>query len=314
MGLLDNKVVIVTGGGRGLGRSHALTLARQGAVVVVNDVGCSVHGEGTDATVAEAVAEQIRVGGGSATSDSTSVTDHQGVGRLFRRTIEQFGRIDGVVNNAGIVRPNELLTAMTERDFDAVLAVHVKGTFNVLAHAALYFQRRWNEGDRSGGRVVNTTSGAGLRGSPALSYSTAKAGIAALTISAAMQLRPYGVTVNAISPVARTRMNPGAFAPASDAHAPGVDPLAPDHASALVAYLLSDAASWLTGQVLRVDGNVVRRYEGWKVGPRAYQGRGEVLEADELDDALRVLYGVLPVPYLDPANPRSVELPGVTET
>src|SRR5579875_2788511 len=130
MGLLDNKVVIVTGGGPGLGRSHALTLARQGAVVVVNDVGGSVHGGGTDATVAEAVAEQIRVGGGSATSDSTSVTDHQGVGRLFRRTIEQFGRIDGVVNNAGIVRPNELLTAMTGRDFDAVLAVHVKGTFN----------------------------------------------------------------------------------------------------------------------------------------------------------------------------------------
>jgi NAD(P)-dependent dehydrogenase (short-subunit alcohol dehydrogenase family) len=312
MGLLEGKVVIVTGGGRGLGRSHSLELARQGAVVVVNDDGSSVRGEPSDEAVAEGVARQIQAAGGVATPDTTSVVSYDDVAGLVDRTVKGFGRLDGVVNNAGIVREGDLVS-MSERDFDAVVDVHMKGTFNLSKHAAEHFHRRWQEGDRSGGRVVNTTSGSGLRGSPSLAYAAAKAAVAALTVSAAMQLREYGVTVNAIAPVARTRMNPGHYGATPPPGVEGTDPLAPENASALVASLLSDAAAWLTGQVIRVDGNVVRRYHPWKVGRQAYQGLDASLHAEELDDALRLLYGVLPIPYFDPRNLKEVAVPGTQD-
>jgi NAD(P)-dependent dehydrogenase (short-subunit alcohol dehydrogenase family) len=312
MGLLDGKVVIVTGAGRGLGRSHSLELARRGAVVVVNDDGSSVRGEPSDEAVAEDVARQIHAAGGMATPDTTSVVSYHEVAALVDRAIKAFGRVDGVVNNAGIVREGNLVT-MSEKDFDAVVDVHLKGTFNLSKHVAEHFHRRWQEGDRSGGRIVNTTSGSGLRGSPSLAYAAAKAAVAALTVSAAMQLRDHGVTVNAIAPVARTRMNPGHYGATPPPGAEGTDPLAPENASALVAYLLSDAAAWLTGQVIRVDGNVVRRYHPWKVGRQAYEGLNAPLQAEELDDALRLLYGVLPIPYFDPRNLKEVAVPGTQD-
>jgi NAD(P)-dependent dehydrogenase (short-subunit alcohol dehydrogenase family) len=305
---LNEKVVVVTGGGGGLGRSHCLELARQGATLIVNDVGSTLGGDEHDAGLAETVAAEVRAAGGRAFADTTSVTDYDGIAALIERTVSELGRIDGIVNNAGVVRASNLVD-MDEEDFDVVLGVHMKGTFNLIKHAAVHFHERWETGDRSGGAIVNTTSGAGLRGSPGLSYATAKAAIAAMTVSSSMQLRRFGVTVNAISPVARTRMNPATFASFDGLVDEGFDPVAPENVSPVVAYLLSDAASWLTGQVVRVDANFVRRYHPWTIASQSYQALdGRRLTVEELDDALRILYGVLPVPLYDPRNLR--EVPG----
>jgi len=318
MGLLDGKVAIVTGGGRGLGRAHCLALAAHGAAVVVNDPGAGLHGESTDQTPAEAVAAEITAAGGRAIPDHSSVTDWAATGKLIAQAAAEFGRLDVVVNNAGILR-DRMLFSMTEDDFDAVIAVHLKGTFAMTRHACAYWREEAKRGTvkgegevrklYAGGRIINTTSGTGLFGTVGqANYGAAKAGIVSLTTITALEMARYGVTANAISPIALTRMTAGVAGvavrnPVPDGPAPdGFDPQDPANASGLVVYLASDAASWLTGQVFRVHGDRVQRLRGWRsVGD--YRSRsGAAVQPEELVTGLPEVYGTAPAGRLpDPA-------------
>ena len=209
MGLLDGKVAIVTGGGRGLGRAHCLALAARGAAVVVNDPGVGLHGESTGETPAEAVVAEITAAGGRAIADHSSVTDWPATEKLVALAAGEFGHLDIVVNNAGILR-DRMLFSMAEEEFDAVIAVHLKGTFAMTRHACAYWRAEAKRGTGRGGRIINTTSGTGLFGTVGqANYGAAKAGIISLTTIAAMEMARYGVTVNAISPIALTRMTDG---------------------------------------------------------------------------------------------------------
>jgi NAD(P)-dependent dehydrogenase (short-subunit alcohol dehydrogenase family) len=297
--LLDGRVVIVTGAGRGLGRAHALELAARGATVVVNDLGVDVAGatpEGVD--VANAVVDEIVAAGGQATADAGSVTDWDAMQALVDRTVGEHGRLDAVVNNAGIVR-DRMITGLGEDDFDVVMATHVKGTFTLTHHACVHWRAVAKAGGEVSGRIVNTTSGAGLAGNIGQSpYGTAKAAIAALTMITAMEMERYGVTANAISPFAQTRMTADldAMQGGADETATGWDPKDPANASPVVAWLASAESGWLTGAVLRIIGNTVARVRPWEIDVATqYAARsGERLEADEVGRALRRMYGTIP--------------------
>lgn len=297
MQILDGRVAIVTGGGRGIGRSHCLALAAQGAHVVVNDVGASIDGSTDEnATPADEVAAEIRASGGQAIADTTSVTDEGGVRSLVARTVNEFGHLDVVVNNAGVLR-DRMLVSMTPTDWDAVLAVHVTGTFNLVHHAAAHWRSVAKQGLHTEGRIVNTTSGTGLFGNVGqANYGAAKAAIANLTVIAAMELERYGVTANAISPIARTRMTDGLDSIAATDPSEGWDRFEPSNSSPVVAWLASTASGWLTGAVLRVDGATVSRVRPWTIDAEtAYRSRkGQRLEAEELDIGLRRSFGVAP--------------------
>ena len=290
--MLDGRVAIVTGGGRGIGRAHCLELARHGARVLVNDPGVAVDGRGDDARPAQAVVDEIVAAGGVAIPDHGSVTDWKACQALVGRAVEELGGLDVVVNNAGIVR-DRMITSMTEDDFDAVLAVHLKGTFSMTKHACDHWRTVAKQGGTNTGRVVNTTSGTGLFGNIGQSaYGAAKAAIANLTIVTTLEMRRYDVTANAISPVAATRITATVgTADVSD----GWHRMDPGNASPVVAYLASETSGWLTGQVLRVDGNTVRRARTWELEPgELVAGSGERFDARELDDGLRRLYGTMP--------------------
>ncbi|MDT7668464.1 MAG: hypothetical protein QOC74_1247, partial [Pseudonocardiales bacterium] len=205
-GLCAGRVVIVTGAGRGLGRAHALAFAAEGARVVVNDVGAALDGSGGSAGPAAEVVAEIRAAGGEAVADGEDVADWAGAARLVAHAVGEFGRLDVLVNNAGILR-DRMVVSLDEGEWDAVLRVHLKGHAATLHHAAAHWRARGKAGEPVDARVVNTSSGAGLLGSVGQgSYSTAKAGILGLTMVAAAELARYGVTVNAIAPAARTRM------------------------------------------------------------------------------------------------------------
>jgi NAD(P)-dependent dehydrogenase (short-subunit alcohol dehydrogenase family) len=304
MGLLDGKVAIVTGGGRGLGRAHCLALAAHGAAVVVNDPGAGLHGESlgesTGQTPAEAVAAEITAAGGRAVADHASVTDWAATEKLIALAVTEFGHLDVVVNNAGILR-DKMLFSMTEDDFDAVIAVHLKGTFAMTRHACAYWREEAKRGAACGGRIVNTTSGTGLFGTVGqANYGAAKAGIVSLTTITALEMARYGVTANAISPIARTRMTDGTPGvavrnPVPAGRAPeGFDPQDPANASGLVVYLASDASSWLTGQVFRVHGHRVQRLRGWRAAGEYQSKSGGAVEPDELVTGLPEMYGSAP--------------------
>ena len=292
MGVLDGRVVIVTGGGRGLGRAHCLELARQGASVVVNDLGVGVRGEATDQSPAQEVVGEITAMGGSALADATSVTDWPGMEALVERTVERFGDLHAVVNNAGFLR-DRILTAMSEDDFDSVIAVHLKGTFALTRHACTYWRDKVKSGAKVSGRVVSTTSGAGLFGNVGqTNYGSAKSAIATMMLITAMEMQRYGVTANAVSPIAATRMlaSIGRTADQSGAW----DRLDPANASPVVAWLCSEESGWMSGQVLRVDGNTVSRVKSWEVA-EAYRSRsGEALTAEEVGTGIRKMMGALP--------------------
>src|SRR6266567_3208114 len=267
MGLLDGKAAIVTGGGRGLGRAHCLALAAHGAAVVVNDPGAGLHGENTGETPAEAVVAEITAAGGRAVPDHSSVTDWEATQKLVARAAAEFGRLDVVVNNAGILR-DRMLFSMTEDDFDAVIAVHLKGTFAMTRHACAYWREEAKRGAARGRRIINTTSGTGLFGTVGqANYGAAKAGIVSLTTITALEMAKYGVTANVISPIALTRMTDGiarvTARNAVQSGPEGFDPRDPANASGLVVYLASDSSAWLTGQVFRVDGSRVQPLRGW---------------------------------------------------
>lgn len=306
MSLLDGKVAIVTGGGRGLGRAHCLTLAAHGATVVVNDPGAGLHGESTGETPAGAVVAEITAAGGRAIADHSSVADWAATEKLIGRAAAEFGRLDIVVNNAGILR-DKMLFSMTEDDFDAVIAVHLKGTFAMTRHACAYWRSEAKRGARQrggevgGGRIINTTSGTGLFGTAGqANYGAAKAGIVSLTTITALEMARYGVTANAISPIAHTRMTagiPGVAVrnPVPAGAAPeGFDPQDPANASGLVAYLASDASSWLTGQVFRVHGDRVQRLRGWTAAGEYRSKTGGPVQPEELITGLPEVYGTAP--------------------
>ncbi|AZG45455.1 SDR family NAD(P)-dependent oxidoreductase [Gordonia insulae] len=296
MGLLDDRVAIVTGGGRGLGRAHSLELAAQGATVVIVDPGVGLDGARDAETPAHSVVREIAEIGGKAEVAELSVTDYDAIGDLVRTVVAAHGDVHAVINNAGITR-DKMITSMEERDFDDVIAVHLKGTFNLMRHAAGHWRERAKAGDRVTGRVINTTSGSGMRGNIGqLAYGAAKSAIASATVVAAMELQRYGVSVNAVSPVARTRMTEAVGGLLAEVEPGAFDTFAPENSSPVVAYLASEPAGWITGQIIRVDGNRLRIYERWSLGTQAFSLSEErALRTDEMDVALRSLYGAIPL-------------------
>jgi NAD(P)-dependent dehydrogenase (short-subunit alcohol dehydrogenase family) len=279
---LAGRVAIVTGAGRGIGRAHALALAAAGAAVVVNDVGGSLAGEGTDRTPAEQVVGEIGAAGGEALADGENVADFAGAERLIRRAVDELGRLDILVCNAGILR-DRMLVNMTEEEWDAVIAVHLKGHFAPLRHAAAYWRERAKGGDEVKGRVITTSSPSGVFGNVGqANYGAAKAGIAGLTLIAAQELQRYGVTVNCLAPNARTRMTESAFALPDDGG--DFDPLDPANMAPVVVALCADEAQSITGQVLHVWGGAVNALHGWSAGELF--AAGERWDADALLAAL----------------------------
>ena len=273
-GICDGRVAIVTGAARGLGRAHALELARQGAAVVVNDVGAELDGTGGSLGPAQQVVGEIEVAGGRAVVNGDDVADWAGAERLVHQAIEAFGGLDVVVNNAGVVR-DRMFVSSEEQEWDAVLRVHLKGHVAVSRHAAAWWRDRAKAGEPVDARIVNTSSGAGILGSVGQSaYSAAKAGIATLTLVQATELGRYGITANALAPSARTRMTETVFADAMAA--PDVpeafDAMAPGNVSPLVAWLASAASAHVTGQMFEVEGGKVSIAEGWHHGPVVDRG------------------------------------------
>jgi NAD(P)-dependent dehydrogenase (short-subunit alcohol dehydrogenase family) len=272
MGLLDGKVAIVTGAGHGIGRGEALELARQGAKVVVNDVGGSVHGEGEDKRPAEEVAEIIRSRGGEATPNYDDVADWAGASALVRQAVDEFGRLDILVNNAGIVRDG-MIFSMTEDAFDAVVRVHLKGTFATTHHASVYWREESKAGRQPRAAIVNTVSSAGLQGNVGqANYGAAKAGIAALTVISSLELSRYGVRANAVAPGGMTRIT-ATLRKDAEVHEPDqleggeYDPMNPANSAPMVAWLASDDALHVTGQVFRAVGHRITHYVPWSLGP-----------------------------------------------
>jgi NAD(P)-dependent dehydrogenase (short-subunit alcohol dehydrogenase family) len=265
MGLLDGKVAIVTGAGRGIGREHALALARAGASVLVNDLGASLSGEGADASPAAGVVAEIEALGSRAVADGEDVADFEGARRLVERAVATFGRLDILINNAGILR-DRMLVNMDEAEWDAVIEVHLKGHFAPTRHAAAYWRERAKAGDDVRARVINTSSPSGVFGNVGQSnYGAAKAGIAAFTVIVAQELTRYGVTVNCIAPNARTRMTESAFAlPPEDGSV--FDPLSPANNTAIVVALCADEAQSITGQVFHIFGGAVNMLQPWSAG------------------------------------------------
>lgn len=269
--ICEGRVVLVTGAGNGLGREHALELARQGARVVVNDLGASREGEGTGKGPAAEVVEAIAALGGEAIADGGDVANWGAAGRMVGAAIKRWGRIDAVVCNAGFVRDRMFVSA-TEDEWDAVMRVHLKGHFAPARHAAAWWRAEAKAGRPVAGRIVNTTSGAGLQGSVGqAAYSAAKAGIAALTLVQAAELGRYGITSNAIAPVARTRMTEAVFADmmAAPDDAEAFDEMAPGNVSPLVAWLCSEASGDVSGRVFEVAGGKISVADGWRTGPQA---------------------------------------------
>jgi NAD(P)-dependent dehydrogenase (short-subunit alcohol dehydrogenase family) len=256
VGCLDSRVAVVTGAGRGIGRAVASLLAREGASVVVNDLGAALDGSGADSGPARQVAAEIGEAGGRAVANCADISDHAAAEELIRTAIEQFGRLDVVVNVAGILR-DRMIFNMTEREWDDVIRVHLKGSFNTTKFAAAHW--RSAGGASAQNRIINFTSGSGLQGAPGQpNYAAAKMGIVGLTYSCARALAKYGVTVNAISPSAVTRMTESVPA---DRRRPGTaDDRSPDNVAPLVAYLASERSGWINGRILRAAGHEIALY------------------------------------------------------
>lgn len=273
--LCKDRVVIVTGAGRGIGREYALQLAREGARVVVNDLSVSRSGEDTSESTAEAVAREIMQAGGQAIANHDNVADFAGAKRLIDSALDHFGALHGLVNNAGILRDRTLCN-MSEDEWDAVVNVHMKGTFAPSRHAAAYWRDRYKQtGEPVNARIINTSSSSGLYGNIGqLNYGAAKAGIAAMTIIAARELKRYGVTVNAINPHAQTRMTEGI----RERSAEEIEARHPRWIAPAVVWLASADSHDVTGRIYELGGGHLAAMEGWRRGP----------SADPIDDATRI--------------------------
>lgn len=272
-GICEGRVVIVTGAGRGIGRGHALEFARQGARVVVNDLGAEPDGTGGSTGPAGEVVHEIRALGAEAVVNGDDVADWDGAARLVQTALDAFGRLDVLVNNAGFLR-DRMLVSTSEEEWDAVTRVHLKGHFCPTRHAGAHWREQAKAGETVDARIINTSSGAGLLGSVGQgAYSAAKAGIAALTLVEAAELGRYGVTANAIAPAARTRMTEAVFADTMAAPTDGgFDAMAPENIAPLVVWLGSSASGDVTGRVFEVEGGVIGVADGWHSGPRVDKG------------------------------------------
>jgi NAD(P)-dependent dehydrogenase (short-subunit alcohol dehydrogenase family) len=263
--LCAGRVVIITGAGRGIGREHALAFAREGAFVVVNDLGVALDGGEADNPADQVVAE-IEAAGGKAVANFDDIADWAGAGRLVQTAIETFGGLDVIVNNAGFVRDRMFFTT-SEEEWDAVIRVHLKGHFATTRQAADFWRARSKAGEQVDARIINTSSGAGLMGSVGqAAYSAAKAGIAALTLVQAAEMVRYGVTANAIAPSARTRMTEEVFADRMKAPDSGFDVNDPANISPLVVWLGSADSRDVTGRVFEVEGGMISVADGWQHG------------------------------------------------
>jgi NAD(P)-dependent dehydrogenase (short-subunit alcohol dehydrogenase family) len=292
--LCEGRVVVVTGAGRGLGRAHALEFARQGARVVVNDLGAETDGSGASEGPAGEVVEAIRAAGGEAVANGADVSNWDGAASLVQTAVDAFGRLDTLVNNAGILR-DRMIVSTTEEEWDAVIRVTLKGHFAPMRHAAAYWRDQAKGGEPVDARIVNTSSGAGLMGSVGQgNYGAAKAGIAALTVIAAVELARYGVTVNAIAPSARTRLTEGVFQDMMAEVSDGFDAMAPENVSPLVVWLGSADSRDVTGRVFEIEGGKISVTDGWQHGDPI--DKGDRWEATEIGGAVRELLAKAPPP------------------
>ena len=298
MGALEGRIALVTGAGRGIGREHALLFAREGARIVVNDLGGANDGSGSDAGPAQEVVDEILAAGGDAVANTDDVSSWDGAERLVRQAVDHFGRLDILVNNAGILRDG-FVASLPEADWDAVVNVHLKAHFAVLHHASAYWRDQSKAGEQPSGSVINTASASGVTVPNAgqANYGAAKAGIAALSLVAAQELERYGVRVNAIAPIARTRLTlatpgMGAVFAAGVEDATGHDLFDASNISPLVAYLATEACP-ITGKVFAVQGGSIQELTGWSV-ERSIENEGPWrIEdiAERLPDAPRINAG-----------------------
>jgi NAD(P)-dependent dehydrogenase (short-subunit alcohol dehydrogenase family) len=293
MALLDGKVAIITGAGRGIGREHALALASSGAKIVVNDLGGSSAGEGSDTRPAQEVADEIKAAGGEAVANYDNVADFQGAENLIKQAIGEFGRLDILINNAGIIR-DRMLVNLSEEEWDSVINVHLKGHFAPTRHAAAYWRQQSKEGNQINARIINTSSPSGVFGNVGqTNYGAAKAGIAAFTIISAIELSRYGVTVNCLAPNARTRLTEQTF---GDIPKPeeGFDSMDPSNISPIIVALCSDEAQNITGQCFFVYGGTVNVLKPWR--PDVLIKKEDRWEADEFLGKLKEAFpnGIAP--------------------
>lgn len=272
MRICEGRTVIITGAARGLGRAYALAFAAEGANVVVNDIGASLGGEGHDTSAADAVVEEIRAAGGKAVANYDDVTDWDAAGRIVETAVSEFGDLHVVVNNAGIVRDRMFVSATLD-EWDATMHVHLRGHFCVSRHAVDYWRAKAKEGTNPDARIINTTSGAGLQGSIAqAAYSTAKGGIATLTLVQAAELGRYGITANALAPAARTRMTEQAFAEKMATEGDAFDTMDPANVAPAVVWLGSAHSAKVTGCVFELEGGKIMLEDGWREGPFVDKG------------------------------------------
>ncbi len=298
MGFLDGKVAIVTGAARGIGRGEALLLAREGARVIVNDVGGEWDGTGRDERPAQLIVDEIAAFGGEAKANYDDVADWAGSERMIRQAVDEWGRFDILINNAGILR-DKMIFNLTEDDWDAVIRVHLKGHFAPTRHACAYWREQSKAGNPVAGSIVCTSSTSGLLGNVGQSnYGAAKAGIAAFAQIVSMEMARYGVRANAIAPAARTRMTEGTFGemkPTGD-----FDEWDPENVAPLVAYLASDESRDVTGQVFYVSGGTVQLYEGW--GPVAQARNEKRWTLEELAKEIPPLFDGRKTAYAPPSS------------
>jgi NAD(P)-dependent dehydrogenase (short-subunit alcohol dehydrogenase family) len=293
-GICDGRIVIVTGAARGIGREHALAFAREGARVVVNDLGVARDGTGEDASPAREVVDEIVATGGDAIANRDDIADWEGARRLVRTAIDTFGGLDVLVNNAGFLRDRMVFTT-GEDEWDAVIRVHLKGHFATTRHATEWWRGEAKAGRAVDGRIINTSSGAGLMGAVGQgAYAAAKAGIAALTLVEAAEMGRYGVTANAIAPAARTRMTEEVFGDRMQVPDSGFDANHPGNVSPLVVWLGSAEARDVTGRVFEVEGGMISVADGWQHGPAV--DRGERWQPADVGAAVRDLLAKAPAP------------------
>ena len=287
--------MIVTGAGRGIGREHALEFARQGAKVVVNDLGAEIDGSGGSTGPAGEVVDAIRAMGGEAVANGADVADWDQAEGLIATAVDAFGRLDVLVNNAGFLR-DRMLANTSEQEWDAVMRVHLKGHFAPTRHAVAHWRDRSKAGDTVDARIINTSSGAGLMGSVGQgNYSAAKAGIAALTLVESAEFGRYGVTANAIAPAARTRMTEEVFAQTMTAPGEGeFDAMAPENIAPFVVWLGSAESADVTGRVFEIEGGKLSVADGWQHGPEF--DKGARWEPDEVGAVVRDLLREAPTP------------------
>ena len=273
MGICDNRTVIITGAAGGLGRAYALGFAAEGANVVVNDIGTSLNGEGRDTSAADGVVAEIKAAGGSAIANYEDITDWDAAKRIVDAAVADFGDLHVVVNNAGIVRDRMFVSATLD-EWDATMHVHLRGHFCLSRHAVDYWRAKQKAGTNPDARIINTSSGAGLQGSIAqAAYSTAKGGIAALTLVQAAELGRYGITANALAPSARTRMTEQAFADKMATEGQSFDAMDPANIAPTVVWLGSAESAHVTGCVFELEGGKIMLEDGWREGPLVDAGK-----------------------------------------